>query len=242
MAFTRFALGEIDTAQEAQTSLQFVALGCYAFACLALFCGLSKVGHGLPLATAIQLPLIFVLAGIFLPRSASRTLALVLAPLSLYFSVTSLAIVMGGRMSVYLVIDLVFSILLIWVTVRSIHATFRYHQIRKSEVSWGNVARVWVRAIVLFVAGVAILAALRASDVISLSLGESLFLGLFVLISIECFVMSTRRRPLVSYMEPAAVDQESEVSKLLRHHVVLAMLLPRMGQVRATAPVTRRNV
>jgi hypothetical protein len=238
MALSRLLIGPIDTAEDAQTSLQFVALGCYAFAGLALVCGLSKIGHGsVTLATALQTPLLFGLSGIFLPRHASRTLACFIAPLSLTFALMSCDLAINSPMNVYLAIDLVFSVVLIWVTVRSLQATFRYHAIRRSKVNWPNVWRSSGRAFAGIFIGVLVVNELISSQLIGVAFGKAAILGILVVVPIECFVIATRKRPWVSYAEPMQVPQEHEVSDRLGDHVVLAVLLPRMGQVRRAVKI-----
>ncbi|HMB76703.1 MAG TPA: hypothetical protein VKN76_09910 [Kiloniellaceae bacterium] len=214
----RTALGDIDTEEEAEEALGLVSIGCFGFAFLSLLCGLTKIPRGLPLADAVAMPLLFVVAGIFLPRRASRVLALVLAPLALYFGLLTFSDLLHGRMNPYLAVDAVFSLIMIWASLRGIHATFRYHRIRRSRVNWPNVGRTWARAVVLLLPGVVILRQLEQARVLSLAVGEALLLGLILVVVTECFIVQTLRRPWVAYPMPApdAAGSEAAAAPVLR--------------------------
>ncbi len=179
--------------------LRYVGYGCYGFAVMALFCGLSKVPYGLPIASAFVVPTVLVMAGYFLPKRTSRVFAVILTVYTLYFGVGTYT--HAGHATAWnfiLITDVVFTVVLLWAALRGLYLTNAYHKLRASRVQWRNAVIVWGSAIGGIFATAVFATILKNYGLIGLSTGETILYGGVALTCTHCFLVMTRRYPLVS--------------------------------------------
>ena len=206
----KYIFGQAVSDGDVLFGLRYVGYGCYGFAVIALLCGLSKVPHGLPIASAFVVPTVFVMAGYFLPRYISRIYAAILTIYALYFSVGTYALVGHGvAWNFILITDVVFTVVLLWVALRGLYLTTAYHKFHVSRVDWRNVAIIWGSAIGGIFAVAVFAAVLVNVGLISPSTGETVLYGGVALTCTHCFLVMTRRFRLVS-MPLAMVEVQRE--------------------------------
>ena len=206
----KYILGQAVSDGDVLFGLRYVGYGCYGFAVIALLCGLSKVPHGLPIASAFVVPTIFVTAGYFLPKYISRIYAGMLTIYALHFSVGTYALVEhGSAWNFVLVTDVMFTVVLLWAALRGLYLTTAYHKFRASRVDWRNVAIVWGSAIGGIIAVAAFATILVNVGSISPSTGETVLFGGVAFTCMQCFLVLTRRFRLVS-MPLAVVEMQKE--------------------------------
>lgn len=192
-------MGQAANDGDVLLGLRYVGYGCYGFAVIALLCGVSKVPHGLPIASAFVVPTIFVMAGYFLPQYVSRTYAAILTTYAFHFSVGTYNIIgHGSAWNFILITDVVFTVVLLWAALRGLYLTTAYHKFRASRVDWCNVAIVWGSAIGGTFAVWACASILVNFGLISRSTGETVSYGGVTLTCTHCFLVMTRRFRLVS--------------------------------------------
>lgn len=216
----KYILGRAVYEGDVLLGLRYVGYGCYGFAVMALICGLSKVPHGLPIASAFVVPTIFLMAGYFLPKRTSRVFAVILAIYALYFGDGTYAhAVHATAWNFILITDVVFTVVLLWAALRGLYLTNAYHKLRDSRVQWRNVVIVWGSAIGGIFATAVFATILKNFNLISLNTGETILYGGVALICTHCFLVMTRRYPLVSmplkvmetqYERPAESDQQRD--------------------------------